>query len=586
MANSIFLCHSSEDKPFARRLATDLKARGLRVWIDEGELNLGDSLIGRIESAIDDVDYLAVLLSPHSVKSEWCVREVRMALHREISGKRVVVLPLLIEHCKIPGFLRDKLYADFRYESNYTPAIDSIVKRLGHDLFSDPDTQEAFSSLEKMPFTRLWKTAVEVNSYSDDLKDLFERLLAEMSMTQWSPGIAMSYLWFLKEIVELAAFNIDLCDLLRRIVDNRNTKVWLRISTLDAMLKLVSRRKPGIVVSPPRLFNDDGSANDTELLRELIGSYWDLARAHSTAKKDTGQPVRILANLWCVADQPYRRCLIRALSRYATSPADDELRPLADNVHNDSVDDITRILNDVRDRHIVSGESESLTAVNNRVAITLHRLLNEKNAFVDTDEVVEVFRKVSELEENGEFTAYVLASDILGKEPIHAIRETQGAEFTFRCFVTLTIDPFIDPALSFFALLALGEEFGWEALLLNDRLPQGLFEKRQRKRDADSLIECMCNMVANEEAGNTAFAAAIIANIYSGIGDKYKKRILKLVKRISLQSRVADSLLNCIEGKLSPDEFREVLAGVDQTEQDRFFEEMQKTGRRGEDVPG
>jgi hypothetical protein len=43
---SIFLSHSSADKPFARRLAGDLRARGVRVWLDEAEIGIGDSLIG------------------------------------------------------------------------------------------------------------------------------------------------------------------------------------------------------------------------------------------------------------------------------------------------------------------------------------------------------------------------------------------------------------------------------------------------------------------------------------------------------------------------------------------------------------
>jgi len=62
--SSVFFSHTHRDKPFVRRLGADLAALGARVWIDEAELNIGDSLLGRIAAAIDEMQYLAVVLSP------------------------------------------------------------------------------------------------------------------------------------------------------------------------------------------------------------------------------------------------------------------------------------------------------------------------------------------------------------------------------------------------------------------------------------------------------------------------------------------------------------------------------------------
>ena len=42
---SIFLSYSSEDKYFAKKLVTDLRMAEVRVWFDQGEIKLGDSLI-------------------------------------------------------------------------------------------------------------------------------------------------------------------------------------------------------------------------------------------------------------------------------------------------------------------------------------------------------------------------------------------------------------------------------------------------------------------------------------------------------------------------------------------------------------
>lgn len=67
---SVFLSYTHPDKAFARKLATDLLSAGIKVWMDEGEIHPGDSLVETISSAIDKMDFFAVILSPDSVASD------------------------------------------------------------------------------------------------------------------------------------------------------------------------------------------------------------------------------------------------------------------------------------------------------------------------------------------------------------------------------------------------------------------------------------------------------------------------------------------------------------------------------------
>jgi signal transduction histidine kinase len=128
---AIFLSHTGEDKPFARRLGADLDRSGARVWIDEAEIQIGDSLIRKIEEGISNANYLGVVLSPASVASSWVQREVEIALTKEIGGKRVIVLPFLYKTCDIPPFLSGKTYADFRTNGAYYEELNKVKKRLG-----------------------------------------------------------------------------------------------------------------------------------------------------------------------------------------------------------------------------------------------------------------------------------------------------------------------------------------------------------------------------------------------------------------------------------------------------------------------
>jgi len=50
--SSVFLSHNSKDKKWVRKLAERLTSDDVVVWIDEAELNIGDSLIEKISVGI------------------------------------------------------------------------------------------------------------------------------------------------------------------------------------------------------------------------------------------------------------------------------------------------------------------------------------------------------------------------------------------------------------------------------------------------------------------------------------------------------------------------------------------------------
>lgn len=124
--SSAFICHSSSDKVFARRIATGISSRGYKVWLDEAEIKIGDSLIDKIEKGILKSDKLVAILSKKSVESKWCQEELRMALAMQIENKPIRVLPVLIDDCEIPGFLKEKVYADFKDEWSFESSLEDI----------------------------------------------------------------------------------------------------------------------------------------------------------------------------------------------------------------------------------------------------------------------------------------------------------------------------------------------------------------------------------------------------------------------------------------------------------------------------
>ena len=113
-----FICHSSQDKKFVYDLATNLTRCGIKVWFDTWEIKVGDSLHDKISKGIDTSDYLIVVISRSSIKSDWVKRELNSVLASEISEKVKKVLPVLldIDPIELPTFLRDRKFADFRID--------------------------------------------------------------------------------------------------------------------------------------------------------------------------------------------------------------------------------------------------------------------------------------------------------------------------------------------------------------------------------------------------------------------------------------------------------------------------------------
>jgi hypothetical protein len=89
----VFICHASEDKGFVRPLTVALRKLGVRVWFDEFEIELGDSLSKKIDKGLAASRFGLVILSPDFLEKAWTNYEFRGLISKEIIGNKVI-LPL------------------------------------------------------------------------------------------------------------------------------------------------------------------------------------------------------------------------------------------------------------------------------------------------------------------------------------------------------------------------------------------------------------------------------------------------------------------------------------------------------------
>ena len=95
--DTYFLSYSRSDERFALRLAKDLRAHGVAMWVDQLDIRPSEHWDRAIERAVSACRGLVVILSPRSVASDNVADEISFAID---SGKSV--LPVMIEKCVLP----------------------------------------------------------------------------------------------------------------------------------------------------------------------------------------------------------------------------------------------------------------------------------------------------------------------------------------------------------------------------------------------------------------------------------------------------------------------------------------------------
>lgn len=88
----VFVSHASEDKEsVARPLAEKLKQLGLKVWFDEFELKIGDSLRRKIDKGLANSKFGVVILSKSFIKKGWANYELDGIITKSVSGQQVIL---------------------------------------------------------------------------------------------------------------------------------------------------------------------------------------------------------------------------------------------------------------------------------------------------------------------------------------------------------------------------------------------------------------------------------------------------------------------------------------------------------------
>jgi hypothetical protein len=92
-----FISYSSKDEAFAQKLHADLQGRGVRCWFAPEDMRIGDKIRPTIDRSIQAHDKLLLILSEHSINSDWVEKEVETAFEKESQTKQWVLFPIRLD---------------------------------------------------------------------------------------------------------------------------------------------------------------------------------------------------------------------------------------------------------------------------------------------------------------------------------------------------------------------------------------------------------------------------------------------------------------------------------------------------------
>ncbi|MEW9702712.1 toll/interleukin-1 receptor domain-containing protein [Paenibacillus sp. SI92] len=338
-----FISHNFRDKPLARKISANLGLYGVKCWIDESEIKLGDSLIEKIREGIDNGDYLIALISKNSISSEWVKKELDVAMNQEIEGKKVKVIPILAGDCELPGFLKGKLYADMSTDKKFKLNLASLLNRFNIIKITEPDklkfTSDKLSVVEvidkmKKSTQNELEEFVESFSYSDRNIfeiDIFKDFINEyISKNYANSNLILSVLSLLTP-KDVNLKKIDFSKLLqtdnesileKSIIALRNTSLKTKYDDQIFEIMKAHPNSKGILKQCCMYFGST-YITDTDLKSELI-EYCDLLLETNPPtksmvdnivsiyfKQDSNDNLEKIIDLWNISDNKRRDIIIQ-----------------------------------------------------------------------------------------------------------------------------------------------------------------------------------------------------------------------------------------------------------------------------------
>lgn len=133
----VFVSHASEDKDtIVRPLVEALKNKGVKVWYDDFELKLGDSLRRKIDQGLSKSRFGLVVISKSFISKGWTNYELDGLMTKAISGQQVL-LPIWHNITKQEVIDYSPSLADRVARNTSQQTVEEIAEEIAELIFSN-----------------------------------------------------------------------------------------------------------------------------------------------------------------------------------------------------------------------------------------------------------------------------------------------------------------------------------------------------------------------------------------------------------------------------------------------------------------
>ncbi|MDJ0716374.1 MAG: TIR domain-containing protein [Prochloraceae cyanobacterium] len=128
----VFIAYSRGDSDFARRLNEALQRQGKNTWFDQEDINSGADYEEEIKTGIDSAANFLFIISPKSLESPYCVKEIEYA--RQQNKRIVTVLYKPVSAEKLHPALKKKQWLDFnQHDGDFYANFSQLIRTLDTD---------------------------------------------------------------------------------------------------------------------------------------------------------------------------------------------------------------------------------------------------------------------------------------------------------------------------------------------------------------------------------------------------------------------------------------------------------------------
>ncbi len=124
----VFICHSSEDKEsFVKNFVDNLFKKGIYAWVDEYEINYGDSIIKKVNEGLKNSDKGIIVYSKNLKNSVFALAEENSIIYKGIYEKSYFIIPVIIDDdVEIPELINHVSSVKITNIDNYDEELERI----------------------------------------------------------------------------------------------------------------------------------------------------------------------------------------------------------------------------------------------------------------------------------------------------------------------------------------------------------------------------------------------------------------------------------------------------------------------------